>query len=200
MNESTEKKPISKAYQFSNEEIEAELKRLYRNKENGGVLRRVVFGLMTVSALSILVAVLFLPVLQTYGNSMTPTLYEGNIVVSLKGADYQQKDVISLYYNNNILVKRVIGLPGDWIDIDDDGNVAVNGVSLDEPYVTQKSIGNCDIKLPYQVPDGHIFVLGDHRSTSKDSRDSSMGPIPKEKVVGKIVFRIWPLTNVGAVR
>lgn len=182
------------------QEVENELNRLKKRRNHGGTFRRIFFGLVTVSALAILVAVLFLPVLQIYGNSMTTTLYEGNIVVSIKGADFQQGDVISFYYNNNILVKRVIGFEGDWIDIDEEGNVSVNGVALDEPYVMDKALGDCDIQLPYQVTDGDIFVLGDHRSTSKDSRNTSVGCIPKEKIVGKIVYRLWPLTQFGAIR
>ena len=130
---------------------------------------------------------------------MTPTLEEGNIVISVRGGEYRQGDIISFYYNNKILVKRVIALPGDWVDIDDAGNVYVNEELLDEPYVDEKALGECDIELPYQVPEGRLFVCGDHRSTSVDSRSSTVGCVAEEQIAGKIVFRIWPLTDFGPV-
>ena len=130
---------------------------------------------------------------------MTPTLEEGNIVISVRGGEYRQGDIISFYYNNKILVKRVIALPGDWVDIDDAGNVYVNEELLDEPYVDEKALGECDIEFPYQVPEGRLFVCGDHRSTSVDSRSSTVGCVAEEQIAGKIVFRIWPLTDFGPV-
>lgn len=182
------------------EELEAELKRVHSSSRKGRIVRNVILGLAAASAIAILVAILLLPVLKIYGTSMTPTLYEGNIVVSIKGLDCEKGDLLSFYYNNNILVKRVIAFAGEWVDIDDDGNVYVNGVELDEPYVQDRAFGNCDIKLPYQVPDGCLFVMGDHRSTSKDSRTRDVGPIPKEKVVGRIVYRLWPVEDVGVLK
>jgi len=138
-------------------------------------------------------------VLRIYGTSMTPTLSEGNIVLSLKGSSFKTGDVIALYYNNKILVKRVIANSGDWVDIDQEGNVFVNGQLLDEPYLTEKAFGECDIKLPYQVPESRVFVMGDHRSTSVDSRSTAIGCVSEEQIVGKIVFRVWPINELGGV-
>ena len=132
---------------------------------------------------------------------MTPTLDEGDIVLSLKGSEFKTGDVVAFYYNNKILVKRVIAQAGEWVDIDNKGNVFVNGEQLDEPYVSEKSIGDdCDIIFPYQVPEARIFVMGDHRDVSLDSRNSAIGCIAEEVVVGRIVFKVWPLTRLGMVK
>ena len=162
-------------------------------------LRSTVFSLITVAAIAVLVAVLLLPVLQIYGTSMAPTLAEGDIVISLKGSNFKTGDVIGFYYNNKILVKRVIANAGDWVDIDDDGTVYVNNVALDEPYISEKAVGDCNIELPYQVPESRVFVMGDHRSVSIDSRNTAVGCVAEEQIVGKIVFRVWPLKDFGAV-
>lgn len=155
--------------------------------------------LIVVAAIAILVAMLFLPVLRIYGQSMNSTLVSGELVVSLKGAKFKTGDVIAFYYNNNILVKRVIANSGDWVDIDLDGNVYVNQQLIDEPYLTEKAFGEPDVSFPYQVPDERVFVLGDNRSVSIDSRHTSVGCVTSEQIVGKIVFRIWPLTKIGPI-
>lgn len=181
------------------EQIEAELQHEnYKNRYNR-VLLSTIYTLITVSAIAVLVATLLMPVLRIYGMSMTPSLAEGNIVLSVKSSEFNQGDIVSFYYNNKILVKRVIAFPGDWVNIDEKGNVYVNKELLDEPYVTDKALGECDIELPYQVPDGKIFVCGDHRSTSIDSRSSTVGCVSEEQVVGKILFKIWPLNEIGPV-
>jgi len=155
--------------------------------------------LIVVAALAILVAMLFLPVLRIYGESMSGTLKAGELVISVKGAKFKTGDIVAFYYNNNILVKRVMANSGDWIDIDLDGNVYVNQQLVDEPYLTEKAFGEPDIDLPYQVPDERVFVLGDNRSVSVDSRHKSVGCVSSEQIVGKIVFRVWPLTKIGPV-
>lgn len=156
--------------------------------------------LVVVAAAAVLVAVLFLPVLRIYGKSMRGTLDNGDIVVSVKSSNMKTGDVVAFYYNNNILVKRVIAGPGDWVDIDKDGNVFVNHEKLEEPYLDDKAYGETNIELPYQVPDGRIFVMGDNRSVSIDSRNTSIGCVSEEQIVGKIVYRVWPLSQIGRVR
>ncbi|MFR0839643.1 MAG: signal peptidase I [Neglectibacter timonensis] len=163
------------------------------------VLRSTIYTLITVAAIAVLVATLWLPVLQIYGSSMTPTLQDGEIIFSVKTADLEPGDIVAFYYNNKILVKRVICGPGDWVNIDEDGTVYVNEVRLKEPYLAEKALGDCNIELPYQVPDGKIFVMGDHRSTSVDSRNTAVGCVAQEQIVGKIIFRIWPLNRLGDV-
>ena len=131
---------------------------------------------------------------------MSPTRVDGDIVVSGKGGAFERGDIIAFWFNNKILVKRVIGKPGEWVDIDEDGNVSVDGKPLSEPYLTERALGECDIRLPYQVPDGRIFVMGDHRSTSSDSRNSAVGCVAEEQIVGKLVFRVWPLAVFGPLK
>jgi signal peptidase I len=162
-------------------------------------MRSTIFTLVVVAAIAILVAVLVMPVLRIYGRSMNDTLDEGDIVVSVKTGTFETGDVIAFYYNNKILVKRVIGQSGDWIDIDTDGNVYVNNVLVEEPFLKEKAFGDCNITLPYQVPDERIFVMGDNRVSSVDSRNTAVGCVAEEQVVGKIVFRVWPLSKIGSL-
>lgn len=182
------------------DQIEAELQHTRYRRRYGAVLRSTVFMLIVVAAAAVLVATLWLPVLQIYGSSMTPTLEDGDIAVSVKFGDLEYGDILVFYYNNKILIKRVIGLPGDWINIDEDGTVYVNGEELDEPYISEKSLGECDIELPYQVPESRVFVMGDHRSTSVDSRSSTVGCIADDQIVGKLIFRVWPLSSAGVLK
>lgn len=180
--------------------LSQELKREQHKHNYGRVLRSTVFSLIAVAAVAVLVAVLLLPVLQISGTSMTDTLQDGDIVVALSGKFYKQGDVIAFYYNNEILVKRVIATAGDWVDVDEDGNVYVNNVLLDEPYITDKALGECNIELPYQVPDNRCFIMGDHRATSIDSRNTAVGCVADDMVVGKIFLRIWPLEEIGLIK
>lgn len=181
-------------------QLEAELNRVKYKKRYNTVLRSTIYTLITVAAVAVLVATLWLPVLQIYGSSMTPTLQNGDIVFTLKTADFRHGDVIAFYYNNKILVKRVIACPGEWVDIETDGTTYVNNELLSEPYVTDMAYGDTNIELPYQVPDGKLFVMGDHRSTSVDSRNTTVGCVSQEQIVGKIVLRIWPIDAFGLIR
>ena len=180
--------------------VEKELKRERYRSRFGQLLRSTLYSLIVVAAIAVLVATIWLPVLRIYGSSMTPTLSEGNIVVTVKGGDFKYGDVVGLYVGNRLLVKRVIAGPGQWVNILEDGTVFVDGHQLDEPYLEEKALGDCNIDLPYQVPDGRYFVMGDHRSTSVDSRNSSVGAIADEEIVGKIVFCVWPFKQIGRVR
>lgn len=183
----------------STQQLEDELKRIKYKKRYRSVLRSTIYALITVAAVAILVATLWLPVLQIYGSSMTPTLQDGEIIFSVKTSDFKLGEIIAFYYNNKILIKRVICGPGDWIDIDEDGTVYVNEVKLDEPYVKEKAFGDCNIELPFQVPEGKFFVMGDLRDTSIDSRNTAVGCVSEEQIVGKIIFRVWPLERIGSV-
>lgn len=181
------------------ETLEAELKKVQYKHNYSRVLKSTIFSLIVVAAAAVLIAVLVLPVLQINGISMTDTLKDGDIVVAVNSKDFETGDVIAFYYNNNILVKRVIASAGDWVDIDETGNVYVNGVQLEEPYISEKALGECNIELPYQVPDAKCFVMGDHRATSIDSRNTAVGCISSDMIVGKILFRVWPLSELGTI-
>ena len=180
--------------------LEAELEREQYKNRFGSVLRSTAFSLIVVAAAAVLIAVLLLPVLQISGTSMTESLQDKDIVVALNGKKYKTGDIIAFYYNNNILVKRVIAAAGDWVDIDDEGNVYVNEELLEEPYISEKALGDCNITLPYQVPDERCFVMGDHRATSIDSRNTAVGCVSNDMVIGKILFRVWPLSGLGIVK
>ena len=181
-------------------QLEAELEREQYKNRYGRVLRSTAFSLVVVAAVSVLIAMLLLPVLQISGTSMTESLQDKDIVVALNSSKYQTGDTIAFYYNNNILVKRVIAASGDWVNIDKDGNVYVNEELLDEPYISEKALGDCNITLPYQVPDERCFVMGDHRATSIDSRNTAVGCVSNDMVIGKILFRAWPLSGFGIVK
>ena len=191
----------SKPEEFpSVEQLTAELRREKYKRSYRRVLRSTVYTLVVVAAIAVLVATIWMPVLRIYGASMTPTLNEGDIVVSLKGGDFQRGNLVAFYVGNKILVKRCIAGPGQWVDIDSSGNVSVDGEPLEEPYLTEKALGDSDIAYPYQVPESRYFCMGDHRSTSVDSRNTAIGCVAEEQIVGKIAFRVWPLPDFGALR
>lgn len=180
-------------------ELRQELRRVKYNNKFAATLFNTVGTLVVVAAAAILVANLWLPILQVTGTSMSPTLQEGQVLMASKGHDFKTGDVIAFYYNNKILVKRVIAMPGDWVNISDDGTVYVNDIAIDEPYLKEKALGDCNIELPYQVPESKIFVMGDNRSVSLDSRNTAIGCVSEEQVVGKITFAIWPLSKIGKI-
>ncbi len=163
-------------------------------------LKSTVSTLITVAAIAVLITTIWLPVLQIYGNSMSPTLEAGDMVVSISARKLKTGDTIAFYYNNKVLVKRVIATSGQWVELKKDGTVYIDGKKLNEPYLKEKVLGDTNIKLPYQVPDGKIFVMGDHRSTSVDSRNTAVGPVSEEQYVGKLTFRIWPVSKIGWVK
>lgn len=179
--------------------LKEELQRENYRHRYASVLRSTVFTLVVIAAFAILVATLWLPVLQIYGSSMTPTLEEGQLVISVKGSDFEQGDLVAFYIGNKLLVKRVIAGPADVVSIEADGTVYVNDEELYEPYITDKALGECDVEFPYQVPESRYFLLGDHRAISVDSRSSNVGCVAEEQIVGKITFCVWPLSDFGSL-
>ena len=181
-------------------QIEQERNRLRYKRRYNRTLRSTIAILVVVAAGAVLVATFWMPVLRIYGASMTPTLEDGQIVVCVKSKRFETGDIVAFYHGNKLLIKRFIAGSADWVDIDDDGNVSVNGEVLDEPYIDEKAYGETNIELPYQVPDARYFLMGDNRDVSVDSRSTAVGCISDEQVVGKVIFRIWPLNRFGSVR
>ncbi|MBR1393065.1 MAG: signal peptidase I [Ruminococcus sp.] len=180
----------------SSQQLSAELKRLKDRKRFIGLLWSTVASLLVVAALAVLISMLFLPVLRVTGTSMTPTLHNDELVVCRRMGSFERGDVIAFYHNNKILLKRVIGVAGDVVSVDETGRVTVNGELLDEPYIDEPALGTCDIEMPYQVPENRFFVMGDHRSDSIDSRTKEIGCVAEEMVVGRVIWCIWPFGSM----
>lgn len=193
------KKPENKIAIPSLEEIQHERKRIRRSVYYRQALRSTVSVLVVVAAVAVLIATLFLPILQISGDSMAPTLEHDEIVVLLKTKKYDRGDLIGFYYQGKILLKRIVALPEDEVVIDGDGNVYINQQLLDEPYVTDKSLGDCDLEFPYRVPGTGYFVLGDRRSNSVDSRNSVVGAVAPDDIIGRVCVRVWPLSKIGLI-
>lgn len=179
--------------------LEAELKRVKDKREFGRLVYNTVSSLIVVAAIAVLLSTLLLPVLRVTGESMTPTLTNDELVVCHRQGDLKRGEIVAFYHNNKILLKRVIGVAGDLVDVKNDGTVFVNGNKLDEPYIDSPSLGNCDIEMPYQVPDNRIFVMGDHRSVSIDSRTKEIGCVAEEMIVGKVLFVIYPFGDIKSL-
>ena len=182
------------------EALQAERERLRHRRRYRRALLGTVSVLAVVAALAVLISTFFMPVFRITGSSMEPNLNDGDIIVAMKTERFERGQVCGFYFNNKLLLKRVIATAGMWVDIDEDGTVSVNEKELEEPYLVEKALGDTDITLPYQVPDGKVFVMGDHRSTSVDSRNTAVGCVSEEQIVVKIVFRVWPLRSLGAIR
>ena len=193
------KKSEKKVFVPSLKDIQKERKRIRRGSLYWQALRSTIAVLVVVAAVAVLVTTLFLPILQISGDSMSPTLEHDEIVILLKTKDFERGDLIGFYFQGKILLKRVIALPEDEVAIDAEGNVYVNGEILEEPYVTEKGLGDCDLEFPYKVPGTSYFVLGDQRSNSVDSRNSLVGAISQEDIIGKLFLRVWPFSKMGFI-
>ncbi|MGN1113777.1 MAG: signal peptidase I [Oscillospiraceae bacterium] len=172
--------------------LKSEKKRLSRRKAFFKTLRNTVGPLIVVAAIAVLIATLIFPVLRVMGSSMAPTLDNDQIIICRKTGNFKKGDIIAFYYNNKILLKRVIATTGEKVDIAKDGTVIVDGEEIDEPYIKNKAYGKTNIKLPYQVPDEMVFVMGDNRDVSIDSRNTAVGCVSQEAILGKAVIRVWP--------
>ena len=177
-------------------QVETERKRYRRQKAYNKALSGTVYVLTIVAAVAVLIATLVLPVLQIEGTSMEPTLSSGDIVLLTKSTNFERGELCGFSWNNKLLIKRVIGIPGDWIEMDTDGTVYLNGEKLEEPYAERLAMGECDLEFPFQVPQEKYFVLGDMRESSIDSRNTLIGCIEKDQIVGKVFFRIWPFEGI----
>ncbi len=193
------KEEVEKVVLPSTEALESELERVRYKKRYNRTLLTTINTLVVVAAISVLIVTLWMPVLQVYGSSMTPNLKEGDMLVSIKNVDFEQGDMVAFYFGNKLLVKRFIAGPSQWVNIDEEGNVYVDDKLIEEDYVKNKELGDTNIELPYQVPDNKYFVLGDNRKISIDSRNTVLGCPSQEQIVGKIIFRVWPLERFGAV-
>lgn len=183
-------------FELSQEQLDREIKRIQKRTRHRARVKNVVLTILTLAAVTVLVAALWFPVLQVTGDSMTPLLDGGQAVLTMRATEYKPGDIVAFYHNNRILIKRVMALPGDWVDIDDAGNVSVNTVKLDEPYVQNVVLEPNDLTYPCQVPDGCYFVMGDNRAMSMDSRVSEIGCIDRDRIIGKVIFRLWPIQRL----
>lgn len=180
-------------------QLEQERERLRHKRRYRRTLKSTLAILVVVAAVAVLVAMLWMPVLRIHGSSMAPTLEAGQLVIAVKTTDFETGDIVAFYHGNKLLIKRYIAGPSDWVNLDADGNVFVNGTALDEPYIQEKALGETTITLPYQVPDERYFLLGDNRAVSIDSRSTTVGCIAEDQIVGKVIFRLWPLDGFGPV-
>lgn len=178
------------------EVIEAELARVRYRETYARTLRSTFCALLAIAAAIVLLSALVLPVFRVNGTDMSPTLATGELVVTLRKAQVQPGDVIAFYYHDKIQIKRVIAVGGDVVSVDPYGEVTVNNQPLDEPYLTDKAYGECNITYPYRVSDGKIFVMGDHRSVSIDSRHTEVGCVTQEQIIGKVILRVWPFSAI----
>lgn len=183
----------------TSEQLEGVVRKNRRRRDYFHILKNTVFSLVVAAAVAVIISVLLFPVLRITGKSMTPSLMPDELVVCRRKSDYKRGDIIAFYFNNKILVKRVVALSGDVVEIKDDGTLNVNGYDVDEPYVSEKALGECDIEMPYTVPEQKVFVMGDDRSVSIDSRSEKVGCVSEEEVVGKVIFRLWPFKKIGKI-
>ena len=181
------------------DDLQAALSQAKGKRRFRRVLAAILGTLLVLAAIAALLSARFFPVLQIYGDSMAPTLNEGDFVVAMETGEFESGDIVAFYFEDRVLVKRVIATAGDWVNIAEDGTVSVNEVAIEEPYLEELALGNCNIELPYQVPESHVFLMGDHRSVSIDSRNTAVGSIAEEQIIGKLLVSIWPLESVGVL-
>ena len=195
------KKPSVAANEQDLQALERELRSEKRRRNYGKALKSTIYSLLVVAAVAILIATMVMPVLHISGSSMTPVIGDGEVAAVLRTDNLERGDIVAFYYNNEILVKRVIAFPGERVELDSSGNVRIDGKILDEPYITDKAMGEVSIDWPHQVGEGKLFVLGDHRSTSHDSRSALIGDVSiEEQVIGRVFLRVWPLNKFGFIQ
>lgn len=182
------------------QELKDTLEKREQRQVFGKTLASIVRALLVIAAIAVLCATVLVPVFRVNGGSMNPTMEDGQVIISLRNSQFVEGDIIAFYYGNKVLLKRVIAKAGDWVDIDDNGVVSVNGEVLYEPYLSAQALGECNINLPYQVPDGRWFVMGDNRVTSLDSRSTLVGAVAEDQIIGKVVLCVWPISDFGAVQ